>query len=126
MTKDEFTALPYLLTPGQVVSCGYSPTTLRKYTEHGVLRVVLPTGCGQRRFEKRQLAQMLGWTGTLDLKAWAAEKPLLGFGAVHWWTGYEESTIRKIVEAGGLVAIKPGGLGYEKYRKEQIGAWLGL
>ena len=126
MTREEFTALPYLLTPGQVEACGYAPRTVDKYAESGILAVILPAGCRKRRFQKRQLAQMLGWESTVDRAAWAREKPLLPLGVVQQWTGYDERTVANMVLAGGLVVVRPAGLWCAKYRKEQIGEWIGL
>lgn len=126
MTRAEFIALPYLLTPGQAARCGYSLRTLDKYAENGLLMVVCPPGCTQRRFQKRQFAELLDWSDTLDLKAWAREKPLLSINAVTQWTGYDKHTILQILRAGGLVAVNPAGLGTAKYRKQAIGEWIGL
>ena len=126
MTKAEFQAWPYLLTPGQVAACGYSPATIHKYVEHEILRAVLPRGIAQRRFQKVQIARLLGWEDVLDRERWQREKPLLPYCAVREWTGYDPRSIKLIVRAGGLVAVNPGGIGDAKYRKEQIGEWIGL
>lgn len=126
MTKEEFTKLPYLLPPASAVACGYSLTTLNKYAENGILVVVLPKGVAQRRFQKRQLAQLLGWEALIDLARWRMEKPLMALGALCEWTGYTSETVSHIVAAGGLQPVQPGGLGERKFRKQQIGEWLGL
>ena len=126
MTREEVQKLPYLLTQGQVVACGYAPATIGKYAEHGILRAVLPKGCTQRRYQKVQLAGLLAWEDLIDVKAWAREKPLLGLGAVTQWTGYANGTISDIVAAKGLTAVQPGGIGERKFRKEEIGGWIGL
>jgi hypothetical protein len=126
MTREEFRALPYLLTPAQAVCCGYTYNTLMKYADYGVLVVVLPPGCRQRRFQKRQFAQMLGWEDTLDWPGWRKEKPLLSLAAIHQWTGYDPTTVRQIVRAGGLSPICPGGMGETKYRKSEVAQWLGF
>lgn len=125
MTKQEFAALPYLLTPGEAAQCGYSEHTLNKYAQAGILRVVQPPGAGWRRFQKRQLAQLLGWEDVLDWTRWRREKPLLACCAVCEWTGYDARTIRQIVASGGLVSVNPGGIGDAKYRKDEIAEWLG-
>lgn len=126
MTKLDFAALPYLLTLGQVEQCGYTQATLDKYAACGILEVIVPPGCIQRRFQKRQVAQILGWEDTLDVIGWRREKPLLSVGMVHQWTGYNAQTIAAIAAAGGLDRVQPGGVGNSKYRKEAVGAWLGL
>lgn len=126
MTREEFIALPYLLTVSQVVACGYAENTVNKYAEHGILTVVKPKGCTQRRFPKAQLAALLGWEDTLDRKKWAREKPLLAPAAVQEWTGYKKETVLAIAQAKGLTLVKPGGVGDAKYRKEEVGKWIGL
>ena len=126
MTREEFTELPYLLRAGQVVACGYTAATLVKYAEHGVLRVVLPEGCCLRRFQKVQIACMNGWQDTLDLARWRREKNQLRLSAVCEWTGYDKDVIRHIVAAGGLVSVRPGGIGYAMFRKADVADWLGF
>lgn len=126
MTREQFQLLPYLLTSAQAEACGYERRTLNKYAENGILTVVLPAGCVQRRFQKRQFAQLLGWEDTLDLAGWQREKPLIQVAAVAQWTGYDVHTLLAIVRAGGLVAVDPGGLGRRHYRKEEVGRWIGL
>lgn len=126
MTRETFNALPHLLPPGIVVACGYAVATLNKYAAHGILTVVKPPGCGQRRFRKAQVASMLGWNDAVDRKKWAKEKPLLSLNAVREWTGYKAETIRAITKAGGLTPVQPGGVGDVKYRKAEVGEWLGL
>ena len=126
MTLEEFKALPYLLTPGQVVGCGYTAATLVKYAAHGILLVILPKGCAQRRFQKRQIAKLNGWESALDFAGWAREKSMLRLNAVCQWTGYTEETVSHIVAAGGLLRVQPGGIGYGLFRKSDVGAWLGL
>jgi hypothetical protein len=126
MTRSEFTALPYLLAPAAVTACGYSPRTVAKYFACGILTPIQPRGFSGRRAQKRQVAQLLDWSDTLDLAAWQREKPLLGFAAVHQWTGYGERQLAQIVKAGGLTAVNPGGVGRAKYRKEDVAKWLGL
>jgi hypothetical protein len=126
MTRAEFIALPYLLTPGQAAACGFSAHTLHKFADNGVLRIIRPAGCTQRRYQKLQFAQLLDWVGALDRSAWARERPLLTSNAVCQWTGYDRGTITRIVTAGGLVCVQPGGLGSRHYRKRDIGEWIGL
>lgn len=126
MTREEFITLPYLLTPGQVASCGYSSATVAKYAECGVLRVILPAGCTQRRFQKRQVALLNGWEATLDLAGWRRLKPMVRLGVVCQWTGYDRDVIGHMVAAGALTVVQPAGVGYRLFRTEEIGAWLGL
>jgi hypothetical protein len=126
MTREEFQGLPHLLTQCQVVGCGYAPATIGKYVEHGILRAVLPKGCTQRRYQKLQLAELLGWMDLVDVKGWQREKPLLPLGAVTQWTGYANGTVSDIVAAHGLTVVQPGGIGERKFRKEEVGEWIGL
>lgn len=126
MTREEFQRLPYLMSPSQVARCGYALHTVEKYAAHGILKVIQPAGMPHRRFRKLQVAQLLGWEPLIELARWRSEKPLLPFCAVHEWTGFAERTIKEIVAAGGLVEVRPGGVGSTKYRKEEIGAWLGF
>lgn len=126
MTREEFQELPYLLTLGEVVACGYAVATINKYAAHKILAAIKPKGCTQRRFQKVQLAAMLGWADEIDRKRWAREKPLLGMAAVLEWTGYTSETFCAIVKAGGIGRVQPGGIGHAKYRKEEVGEWVGL
>lgn len=126
MTREDFINLPYLLTPGQAAACGYSILTLDKYAANGILVVVRPPGCTLRRFQKRQLAQMAGWEDTLNWTAWRREKPLVSLAAVVQWTGISRNQVRAIVRAGGLTCVQPGGMGEGKYRREELGVWLGF
>jgi len=126
MTREEFRALPYLVTHKMIARCGYSPQTLEKYAECAILRVIQPKGCGQRRFQKVQLADLLGWMDTIDRNAWRAERPLMALGAVQRWTGFDPHTLNAIARARGLTIVQPGGIGERKFRKEEIGGWIGL
>ena len=126
MKRDEFQKLPHLLTLAQVVACGYSPATVGKYAAAGILRAVLPKGTTQRRYQKLQVAQLLGWEDAIDRKSWWREKPLLPPCAVSQWTGYAPKTVVEIAEAGSLTTVLPGGVGERKFRKEEIEEWLGL
>ena len=128
MTREEFQKWPYLLTQGQVMACGYSPATIGKYVEHGILRAVKPKGCTQRRYQKVQIAKLLAWEDALaaDRAAWQKEKPLLGLGAVRQWTGFCNLIITAIVQARGLTAVQPGGIGERKFRKQEIAEWIDL
>lgn len=126
MTREEFQRLPHLVTVGDVVKCGYAVATINKYAAHGILTEITPKGCTQRRFQKVQLAALLGWPEAIDRKKWAKEKPLLSPAAVQEWTGYQPRTLRAIVQAKGLTEVKPGGIGDGKYRKEEVGGLIGL
>lgn len=126
MTKEEFGKLPYLLTVGQTVSCGYCRRTLDKYAAAEVLKVIKPKGAVHRKFQKKQIAQLLGWEKSLDTAAWGREKPLLSPTAVYQWTGYDRDTLAAMVAAGGLTRVMPAGMGEAKYRKEEIASWIGL
>jgi len=126
MTRAEFIALPYLLTPGQVASCGYSLRTIDKFAENGILTAVCPKGATQRKFQKKQIAAILGWDDAIDQKKWDKEKPLMGVAVVREWTGYQPKTVRQIGKAGGLTPVQPGGIGDTKYRKDEIGKLLGF
>jgi len=126
VTRKEFQQLPYLLAQKHLLACGLTGATTSKYLEHGLLRAVKPAGFSERRVPKIQVAQLLGWQDTLDLQGWAREKPLFLFAAVHQWTGFDRQSVDEIVAAGGLVRVRLGGLGAARYRKEQIGEWIGL
>jgi len=126
MNRETFQSLPQLLTLRQAAACGYTIRTIQKYLDAEVLRAIQPSGCTERRVRKLQLAQMLGWEDPRLRSRWQREKPLLTLGAVKEWTGYGVHQIAKIVAAGGLRAVQPGGLGRCRYAKEDVAEWLGL
>ena len=126
MTREEFIKLPLLLTAGQAAACGYSRRTLLKYANNEILRLVCPAGCVQRRFQKKQLAQLLGWEDALNLPAWRREPPLLTLNAVCQWTGYDSHQVSKITKAGGLSVVNAAGIGRNRYRKTEVQEWIGF
>ena len=74
---------------GDVQRMGYSARTVAKFVECGVLARVQPKGTGSARYQKRQLAQLLGWEELLEGKAFEQEPPLLPTKAVHRWHGFQ-------------------------------------
>lgn len=126
MTHAEFRQLPYLLLEHQVALAGYDRRTLAKFVECGVLTKVQPAGSGFARYQKRQLALLLGWEALLETADFAAERPLMGYKPVHRWTGFAEGTLEHIVHAGGLTRVKPPGATQGKYRKQEIARLIGF
>lgn len=128
MTKEDFRKLPGLVQEHDVVTCGLSRATIGKYVEHGILLKVCPPGAGQGRYRKKQLAQLLGWGEVMaaDLAAFRKEKPLLELKAVLRWTGWDDRTMGKIVQARGLTLVQPPGAGKRKFLKQQLAGWLGF
>ena len=126
MTREDFSKLPHLLKRSDVQACGYSRSTVEKYADCGILEVVQPKGSDQSRFRKLAVANLLGWEDLVDRTAWKRENALFALAAVKQWTGFDKATVTAIASAGGLTLVKPGGLGEAKYRKEEIGRWIGL
>ncbi len=126
MTKEQFKALPHLLREADVVALGYSPRTIRKFVECGVLVRVKPAGISAGRYQKRQLAQLLKWDDLLETARFREEKPLMQIKAVHYWTGYSENTLKAISKAGGIRFVKPPGAGAGKFLKSGVAALIGF
>ena len=83
----------------QVRALGYSRSALEKLVDCGVLDRVVLRGCRQGRYQKRQLALLLGWAGVVDgdRAEFVREPELLRLKAVRRWLGLSEATIRKVV-----------------------------
>lgn len=126
MTRESFKQLPHLLQRHEVEAAGFGRQTIEKYVDAGVLTLVQPAGCGQARFQKRQLAQLLNWEDLLDASGFAEEPPAMSLKAVLRWTGWDDRTLAKIVRAGGLTLVKPPGSGAGKYLKSEVAALLGF
>jgi hypothetical protein len=126
MTQAEFKALPYLLLEHQVAALGYDRRTVAKFADCGVLHKVEPAGSGHARYQKRQLAQLLGLEATLELAEFRREPLLMSLKSVRRWTGFTEETLAKIVQAGGLRRVQPPGSSHGKYLKEQIARLIGF
>ena len=129
MTQTEFKSLPLLLFEHHVIEItGYARNTLRKMTDCAVLNLVKPKGCGQARYQKKQIAQLVGWEGLLkeDQSAWSREALLLPEKTVTRYTGFSADTLRKISHAGGLNVLRPAGIGSGRYRKVQISELVGF
>lgn len=126
MTREEFRRLPHLVQEGDVQRMGYSARTVAKFVECGVLARVQPKGTGSARYQKRQLAQLLGWEELLEGKAFEQEPPLLPTKAVHRWTGFSENTLAKTADAGALRRVQPPGASTAKYLKADVAAMIGF
>ena len=126
MTKEEFKRLPHLLAEADVVALGYSPRTIAKFVECGVLVKVKPAGCGAARYQKKQVAQMLQWEELLEPAGFMAEPPFMQIKAVHRWTGYSENTLAMIGKAGGIKFVKPPGAGTGKFLKSGVARLIGF
>ncbi len=126
MTREEFKQLPHLVREHDVVAMGYGRNTVHKFVDCGVLVRVCPKGCGQARFQKRQLANLLKWEDCVDVAAFRQERPMLEAKAVQRWTGWSEATLGNIAAAGGLSFVKPPGAGKGKFLKQEIAKLIGL
>ena len=128
MTKAEFQELPGLLMEHQVIALGYSRATLEKFVACRVLQAIQPPGSGQKRFQKRQLALLMGWKdmNDLDEQKFAAEPLLMRSKAVQWYTGMSETSLGKLVSARTLRLVRPPGSREGKYLKEQIAVLVGM
>lgn len=130
MTEKEFEWLPWLLAEGDVTrATGNARNTIHKLVESGVLRRVKLKGMLPCRYQKRQIAQLAGieWQrlAPAGSRAWAELPLLLDEKTVRVWTGFDGKTLAKIAKAGGVKAVRPGGSN-AKYRKREIGEWLGI
>ena len=128
MTQKEFQGLPWLLKEQQVEALGYDRRTLRKMVDCQVLKKVSLPGCGQGRYQKRQLALLLRWDHLLqeDMERFKSEPPLMMLKAVQGWTGFAEETLSKIMQAQGLTAIRPPGVNQGKFLKAEVAGLLGV
>ncbi len=124
MTKEQFKALPHLLQEADVVALGYSPRTISKFVDCGVLVRVKPKGTSAARYQKRQLAQMLQWE--LEVGEFQKEPQFMQTKAVHRWTGYSENTLTAIAKAGGITFVKPPGSGAGKFLKTDVARLIGF
>jgi hypothetical protein len=126
MTQAEFKQLPYLLLRHQVVACGYGRAQLDKFVDCGVLRRVQLTGLEQHRYQKKQLAELLGWGELLEAADFLAEPPLLAVKAAQRWTGLSDTVLAQVRSAGGLTFVKPPGAGNGKFLKREIAGLIGF
>lgn len=119
--------MPWLLLEHQVSACtGYRWATLAKMIDCGVFNVVRPAGCGQRRFQKVQIAQLIGIDVSAGLEAFRSEPQLMSAKSVCRWTGYGRRTLESIAEAGGLPRVRPAGLTNGRYHKKDVAKLLGF
>lgn len=128
MTREEFKKLPHLVMEGAVVELGYGRRTIAKFVDSNVLRKIQPAGAGHGKYQKKQVAQLLGvgWTELLDEAAFRKEPQFMGAKAVNYWTGYCETTLKKIADAGGLTFRKPPGMGKGRFLKAEIAKLIGF
>nr|WP_294577556.1 hypothetical protein [uncultured Rhodopila sp.] len=124
MSENEFSGLPGLLSRLQVMKAtGYTANTLDKMVECGVLGLVKPKGCRHGRFQKKQIAAILGLAAGLE--DFRREPLLMETKAVTRWTGYTALTLKHIASARGLTAVRPASMVKCRYRKGEIAGWLG-
>lgn len=126
MTKAEFIALPMLLLEYQVIEAtGYSPTTLRKLVDCGVLEKVRGPNGGWGRYRKLQVAKLAGIPPAEVIEQWRAltqTRPLLmGEKEVTRITGLAWRAL-----PGMFTQIRPAGSAEAKYRVEEIAAFCGI
>ena len=126
MTREQFRQLPHLLMEHHVVALGYGRATVAKFVDCGVLKRICPKGCGQARYQKRQLAQLLKWEDLLELALFVKEPPLIPAKTVRRWTGWSETTLTNMTDAGGLDYVKPPGAGKGRFRKGEIEKLIGF
>ena len=126
MTRDEFKRLPYLVMEHHVVAAGFGRATVSKFVDCGVLVRICPAGCGQARYQKKQLGQLLHWGDLLDNRDWNQEPALLSIKAVMRWTGWSDTTLSNMAAAGGLSFVKPAGSGKGKFLKSDVARLIGL
>lgn len=127
MTERDFQQWPWLLREHQVLGVlGYGRATLSKMVECGHLRVVQPAGCGERRYQKVQVALLAGWSIEAGATLFTRERALMGEKGVRAWTGYAGGTLERMVAAGGLRRIRLAGLGGGRFRKLDVGELIGL
>lgn len=126
MTKEQFKALPHLLAEGDVVALGYSPSTIRKFVDCGVLVKVKPAGTSAARYQKKQLAQLLHWEDVLEVAAFKSEPPFMQVKAVHHWTGYSENTLAQIGAMEGIQCSQPPGATARKFLKADVAKLIGF
>ena len=129
MTTREFELLSMLLDRGQApAALGYSRTTLLKMVDAGVLRSVRPQGCRWYRFQKIQVAALVGLDMVVERapEQMRGEPLLLAEKTVIHWTGYSRAALERIVRAGGLTRVKPAGNGTGRFRKWEVCRLVGL
>lgn len=128
MTKKEFEVLPQLLMEHHLAAVGYGRATVAKFVDCGVLERICPKGCGQARYQKRQVAQILKWEECLVAArgAFVLEPALMPPKAVRVWTGWSETTLGKIAHAGGLSVVRPPGTRRGKFRKDEVAKLIGF
>jgi hypothetical protein len=62
MTQAEFNELPLLLTDKEAErATGFSRNTLRKMVDNKVLNFIKPAGMDQGRYQKKQVADLVGF-----------------------------------------------------------------
>jgi len=110
-----------------VVTIGYGRATLEKFVDCGVLRRIRPPGCDQNRYQKKQIALLLDWPELVDLDQarFAREPMLLRPCVVREWTGWSESSLLRMVDAGGLKSQRFA-LGESRFLKKEIAELLGF
>ncbi len=126
MTKEQFKALPHLLQEKDVVALGFSPSTISKFVECGVLIKVKPPGTSAARYQKKQLAQLLHWEDLLETKTFQAEAPFMQVKAVCRWTGYSENTLMAIGLVSGIESSRPPGMKARKFLKSSVANLIGF
>lgn len=125
MTQIQFQGLAFLLFEHEVLEVtGYARNTLRKFVDNGVMKLVKPAGAGQGKYQKIQVAQLVGASCTVE-QFWL-EPMLMPEKAVRLWTGYAGDTLKKIAEAGGVKVVRPAGCGGARYHKQEVAGWIGL
>jgi hypothetical protein len=127
MNKAEFAQMPCLLMAHQVETIGYGRATLEKFVDCGVLKRIRPPGCDQNRYQKKQLALILDWPDVVaaDEAKFGREPLLLRLCAVREWTGWSESTLLRMADAGGL-KVQRIAKGERRFHKQQIGELMGF
>ena len=116
-----------MLMAHQVVTIGYGRATLEKFVDCGVLKRIRPAGCDQNRYQKKQLALLLDWPDVVDAdEAKFAQEPLLMRPCiVREWTGWGETMLLRIADAGGL-KVQRIALGERRFHKREIAELLGF
>ena len=128
MTRKEFEAAPWLVMEHHLAGLGYGRATLGKFVDCGTLNKICPKGCGQGRYQKRQIAHLVKWPDCLAeaVRAFGQEPALMPAKAVMRWTGWSDTTLGNIAGAGGLSFVKPPGAGQGKFLKDEVAKLIGF